>query len=36
MYLTNFDIKYENNWNITGTFTVGNDIGYIFIKTNAI
>ena len=35
-YKTTFDIKEENNWNITGTFTVDNQIGYIFIKTNAI
>ena len=33
---TNFDIKDENNWNITGNVTVGEDIGYIFIKSNAI
>ena len=35
-YSTTFDIKEENNWNITGTFTVDNQIGYIFIKTNSI
>jgi hypothetical protein len=35
-YNTNFDIKDENNWNITGNVTVGEDIGYIFIKSNAI
>ena len=35
-YANTFNIKEENNWNITGSFTVGNEIGYIFIKTNAI
>jgi len=35
-YSTKFEINDENNWNITGTFTIGNDIGYIYIKTNAI
>lgn len=35
-YKTIFDIKNENNWNITGTFKVGDNIGYIYIKTNAI
>ena len=35
-YNTTFEIKDENNWNITGTIKVGEDAGYIFIKTNAI
>lgn len=35
-YTSKFDIKESNNWNITGTFTIDKDIGYIFIKTNAI
>lgn len=35
-YLTEFNIDEENNWNITGTFKIKNDNGYIFIKTNAI
>ncbi len=35
-YSSKFEINDENNWNITGTFTIGNDIGYIYIKTNAI
>ena len=35
-HTTNFEIKDENNWNITGNITVGEDIGYIFIKSNAI
>ncbi len=34
-YKTNIDITRENNWNITGSFQVGKDIGYIYIKTNA-
>ena len=35
-YETNFEIKDENNWNITGTIKTADEIGYIFIKTNAI
>lgn len=35
-YKTNFKINDENNWNITGNVSVGEDIGYIFIKSNAI
>lgn len=35
-YVSNFKIIEENNWNITGTFTVDGIIGSIFIKTNAI
>ena len=35
-YSSTFDINEENNWNITGSFTVNNQIGYIFIKTNAL
>ncbi len=35
-YITKFDISEENNWNITGTFEVNGNLGYIFIKTNAI
>lgn len=34
-YLTQFKIEEENNWNITGTFTIDGNIGYIYIKTNA-
>lgn len=34
-YNTVFKITEENNWNITGSFTVNGDIGYIYIKTNA-
>ena len=35
-YVSNFKIIEENNWNITGTFTVDGIIGSIYIKTNAI
>ena len=35
-YSSIFEIKEENNWNITGSFTIDGSIGYIFIKTNAI
>jgi len=35
-YSSKFDINDENNWNITGSIKVGNDTGYIYIKTNAI
>lgn len=34
-YNTVFKINEENNWNITGSFEVDGDIGYIYIKTNA-
>ncbi|MGM0519983.1 MAG: hypothetical protein ACQERD_10110 [Campylobacterota bacterium] len=34
-YKTNVDITKESNWNITGSFQVGKDKGYIYIKTNA-
>lgn len=36
IYSTKFEIKESNNWNISGSFKVGENIGYIFIKTNAI
>lgn len=35
-YSSLFEIKELNNWNITGSFKVDEDIGYIYIKTNAI
>lgn len=35
-YSSKFEIKESNNWNISGSFKVGENIGYIFIKTNAI
>ncbi len=34
-YTTSFEIKDENNWNITGSVKVANDTGYLYIKTNA-
>lgn len=34
-YNTVFEINEENNWNITGSFTIDNNTGYIYIKTNA-
>ena len=34
-YGTNIEITKESNWNVTGTFKIGEDIGYIYIKTNA-
>lgn len=36
VYTNTSSIDKENNWNITGKFSVNGDIGYIFIKTNAI
>jgi len=36
VYDTTFEIKEENNWIITGSFTVDGTTGYIYIKTNAI
>ena len=36
IYNTIFEIKEANNWNITGSFKIDENIGYIFIKTNAI
>lgn len=35
VYTSKFNITEENNWNITGSFKINDDIGYIFIKTNA-
>lgn len=35
-YTTTFEIKELNNWNITGSFSIDGNVGYIFIKTNAI
>lgn len=34
-YSTMLEINEENNWNITGSFEVNGDMGYIYIKTNA-
>lgn len=36
VYTSNFEIKEENNWIITGDFIVDGINGYIYIKTNAI
>jgi len=30
------DLPFKGNWNITGQITVGKDIGYFYIKSNAI
>lgn len=35
VYETNFNLKEETNWIITGKFEVENETGYILIKTNA-
>ncbi|MBU0925041.1 hypothetical protein KKG81_09160 [bacterium] len=35
-YISDFEIKEENNWIITGSFIVDGITGYIYIKTNAI
>jgi len=34
VYLSNFEIKDQGNWHLTGKVSVGKDIGYFFIKTN--
>ena len=34
--VTKFNLPEENNWNITGSFEIDGEIGYIYIKTNAI
>lgn len=36
VYNSLFELKEENNWIITGSFTVDGIVGYIYIKTNAI
>lgn len=36
IYSSSFEIKESNNWNITGRFKINDEIGYIYIKTNAI
>lgn len=35
-YTSDFEIKEENNWIITGSFIVDGITGYLYIKTNAI
>lgn len=32
----NVDLGLKGNWNITGQIIIGNDIGYFYIKSNAI
>lgn len=32
----NFDLPLKGNWNITGQFIIGSDVGYLYIKSNAI
>ncbi len=34
--LLEFDLPLKGNWNITATFTIGDDVGYFYIKSNAI
>jgi len=36
VYENKFKLPFKGNWNITGTFKIGNDTGYFFIKSNAI
>ena len=36
VFNASFELKEENNWIITGSFTVDGIVGYIYIKTNAI
>lgn len=35
-FSSDIEIKDENNWLITGSFKVDENVGYIYIKTNAI
>lgn len=35
-YLLDIDLPLKGNWNITATFKVNEDIGYFYIKSNAI
>ena len=34
-YSSTFELKEPTNWIITGSFKVEDNIGYVFIKTNA-
>jgi hypothetical protein len=34
IYITNANIERAGNWNIIGKITIGDDIGYLYIKTN--
>lgn len=36
IYKYKFEIPFKGNWNITGTFKIGKDIGYFYLKSNAI
>lgn len=36
VFNSTFELKDETNWIITGSFTVNQTVGYIYIKTNAI
>ncbi|RXJ68827.1 hypothetical protein CRV08_05160 [Halarcobacter ebronensis] len=35
-YLAKFPLPYKGNWNITGKFSIDQNIGYFYIKSNAI
>lgn len=35
-YNLEVNLPLKGNWNITGTFKIGSDVGYLFIKSNAI
>lgn len=35
-YSVNIDLPVKGNWNITGQIKINNDIGYFYIKSNAI
>ncbi len=35
-YVLNTKLPLKGNWNITATFKIGNDVGYLYIKSNAI
>jgi hypothetical protein len=34
LYRTSVEIKQSGNWNIIGKITIGDDVGYLYIKTN--
>lgn len=34
--ILDFDLPLKGNWNITATYKVGDDVGYFYIKSNAI
>lgn len=35
-YSLDFTLPLKGNWNITGTFKIGDNIGYLFIKSDAV